>query len=443
MINLTRKVILQTKWKKIYLALKTLLYVSFLLTALFVVYQILFPEISLDYSFSNVNSLKNTLFSARTTSQNPAKNGTVGGNDTLSFDANPLGNFEDAKLNFVLNKNSAIPKKISVKVRKSYSAFFYPQTTPLGFANGSLLSVNGVYYIISNGKTRQFVSGSALDQLGYSRSAFLRISPTDLKYNPPGENILNADSYPDDTLIVIGNQYYQFKNQQLLPFVSERAFLSRYQPTQAIQKNEDFLKDKTVSENFVGFADGTLASSDQSVFILSKGNSYPIADSATFVAMGFDWNNVLSLTPAEINAYKRQKQFTINQPHPDGTLFYDKNEDKYFFIDSGFKYPIENKLIASTYTKVSPVLINTESLEQNISCSPTKAPLTFRTFTCQLSLNSIDSLLGNDYQFETSFGNDVKLASVNVVFYTKLNQTNVLSSLSIIKNRLQNNYVKN
>ncbi len=444
MINLTKKVILQKKWKKIYLASRALLYVIFLLTALFMIYQILFPEISLTYSFSNVNSLKNTLFSTRTTSQNPAKNGSVSNSDTLFFNANPLGNFEDAKLSFILNKTSAIPEKALVKVRKSYSAFFYPQAAPIGFANGSLLSVNGVYYIVSGGKTRQFVSGSALDQLGYSRSSFLRISKDDLKLNPAGENILNADAYPDDTLIVIGNQYYQFENQQLIPFLSEKAFLSKYQPTQAIPKNEDFLKGRNISESFVGFADGTLASSDQSVFILSKGNSYPIADSATFVAMGLDWNNVLPLTPTEINAYKRQKQFTVNQPHPDGTIFYDENKNEYFLIDNGLKHPIENQLIINnTHAKTAAILVNSASLEQAVSCSPTKAPLTFRTFACQFNLSNISGLLGNDYQFEATFGNNIKLESIDVVFYTKLNQPNVLKSLSIIKSRLQNNYVKN
>ncbi len=443
MINLTHKMTLQKKWKRIYIVSRIFLYLFFLLAALFVGYQILFPEISLDYSFGNANSLKNTLVSMRTTTQNPAKNGSIKASDILSFNANPIGNFKDAKLSFVLSNDSKTPEKATVKARKSYSAFFYPEGAPLGFANGSLLSINGTYYIISGGKTRQFVSGAALDQLGYSRTSFLRVSQEDLKLNPPGDNILNATSYPDDTLIVVGNQYYQFENQQLIPFINDKAFLSRYDSTQAIPKNEDFLSGRSVSENFIGFVDGTLASSDQSVFILSQGNSYPIADAATFVAMGFDWNNVLPLTPAEINVYKRQKQFTVDQPHPIGTIFYDKNKNKYFMISDGLKHPIENEAVAKTYTKVSPVLIDSQSITKNVSCKLETAPLTFHTIACQFNLNDIYGFPGNDYQFDVTFGNDVKVVSTNVTFYTQLTQSNTLTSLSIIKNRLQNNYVQN
>lgn len=443
MINLSQKVMLQSKWKKIYIISRIFLYLIFLLAAFFVAYKILFPEISLDYSFNNTNSLKNTLVSARTNSQNPPKNGLVKSGETLTFDANPMGNFEDAKFSVVLDKSSKNPEGMTVKIRKSYAAFFYPEGSPIGFPDGSLLSIDGNYYVVSNGKTREFVSGSALDQLGYSRSSFLRASQDDLKSNPAGEPVLDAKSYPDGTLIVIGNQYYQFKSQQLIPFISDKAFLSRYEPTQAIPKNEDFLTDKVVSENFIGFADGTLASSDQSVFILSRGNSYPIADSATFVAMGFDWNNVSPLTPGEINAYKRQKQFTINQPHPDGTLFYDKKENRYFVIDGGQKHPVENQLVIKMYAKTQPIVADSQGLEKTISCNPTKAPLTLRTFTCQLNLSQINEISGNDYQFDTSFGSDVKLQAANVVFFTQFNQSNVMTSLSLIKNRLQNNYVKN
>ena len=439
MINLTQKITLQSRWKKIYLVSKIFLYVISVLATFFVIYRILFPEISLDYSFGSINALKNTLFLMRTNLQDPIKSGSIKSTEKLFFNANPLGNFKDAKLNIMLEASSQLPKNALVKIHKSYSAFFYPIGAPLGFVNGSLLNLNGNYYIISNGKARHFLSGLALDQLGYSRSSFVRISQEDLKLNPPGEDILNANSFPDDTLIVIGNQYYQFENQQLIPFISDKAFLSRFEAAQAIPKNEDFLKSKTVSESFIGFADGTLASSDQSVFILTRGQSYPIADSATFVAMGFDWKNVIPLTPAEINAYKRQKQFTVNQSHLDGTLLYDKNKNKYFVIDNGQKRPLENQLAAKTYAKVPPVLVDSRSLEKSVSCSPTKASLTFHTYTCNLNLADISDLVGTDYQFETSFENDVKLQSINVVLYTQLNQPNLMTSLSLIKYRILNN----
>jgi len=443
MINLVHKVTSQLKWKRIYLISRIFLYLFFLLTAIFIAYKILFPEISLSLFFDDLKSLKNTLVLSRTTSQNPLRNGLIANKEQLSFNANPLGNFGNVKLKIITSKNSKSLEKTIIKVRKSYSAFFYPEGTPLGFVDGSLFSINGGYYIISNGKARQFISGSALDQLGFSRSSFVRISQDELSFNSEGEDIMNANSYPDGTLIVIGNRYYQFKNGQLFPFANDKAFLSRYQPTQAIPKNEDFLNNKVVSENFIGFADGTLVSSDQSVFILSQGNSYPFADSATFVAMGFDWNDVIPLTLAEINSYKRQKQLTVNQPHPDGTIFLDRQSSKYFLLKAGLKMPIENKSIVETYSKNSPIVVDSKSLEKEVSCSLVKVPLTFQTFECEIKLGDLNNFPGNDYQFDIIFASDVKLQLANAVFFTKFSRENILTSLSLIKYRLQNNYVKN
>jgi hypothetical protein len=443
MINLANKVTSQVKWKRIYLVLRVFIYLLFLLMSLFIAYQILFPEISLSLFFSDIKSLKNTLALPRTTSQNPLQNGLIMSKEKFFFNANPLGSFENAKLKITTNKNSKNPENATIKIRKSYSAFFYPKGKPLGFANGSLLSVNGNYYIISNGFFRQFISGSALDQFGFSRPSFLRISPEELALNPKGEDIMNANSYPDDSLILVGDRHYQFKNGQLLPFFSEKAFLSRYQPSQAITKDEEFLKNKNISENSIGFADGTLASSDQSVFILSQGKSYPFADSATFVAMGFDWNDVIQLTPAELNVYTRQKQFTVNQCHPNGTLFFDKQANEYFLINNGLKHPIGSESIAKTYSKNSPIQADSKSLEKTASCKLAKTPLTFRTFDCEIDLSALNSLPGNDYQFDIVFPENVNLLTAETIFFTKFNQTNTLNSLSLIKTRLQNNYVKN
>ncbi len=443
MINLASKITSQTKWRRIYLISRALLYGLSLILALLLVYQILFPEISLSFFFNDPKSLKNTLVSVRTATQKPLENGLVKSKEKLAFNANPLGDFEDATLKITTVKNSNALTNAAVKIRKTYSAFFYPEGLPLGFADGSLLSANGNYYLISDGMAHQFISVSALTQLGFTEVTFLKISPEDLRFNPKGADIANAKTYPDATLIATGGKYYQFKTGQLLPFLSEKAFLSRYPATQAIPKDENFLKDKTISENAIGFADGTLVSNDQSVFILTGGKSYPFADSATFVAMGFDWKDVLPVTAAEINTYARQKQFTVNQLHPNGTLFLDEQTKNYFLLEEGIRRLISSPLVAHTYSKNLPILVNSQSLEKSISCQLTKTPLTFRTFGCELNLSPLKDFPGNDYQFEITFPNDVNLLTAHTIFYTKFGQASTLTSLSLIKTRLQNNYVKN
>jgi hypothetical protein len=441
MFDLTKEIKLEPEMRKKYNVARILLHIFFLAAVFFVADRILFPSVSLVFSFANSNSLSNTLVSPRTLSSPNSLPKNISANDKFLFNANPLGNFSDASITFTTNGNSNIEGS-SVNLRKSFQAFFYPTGAPAGFMDGTLLTTGkGNYYIVSDGFLRKFSDSDVVSKLGYPKVSFLQVSPSDLQYNQIGNDITDADSYPNDSFFAIGETYYELKNQQLFPFISARAFLSQFDATQAIAKNNDFLERYPVSEKPLGFADGTLVSSDISVFILSESKSYPIINASTFIQMGFDWKNVIALDPEELGLYDRQRLFTRDQPHPNGTLFMDRETKKYFIIRNGEKHSIESTAVAKTYSFQNPVIADLKESEENISCQLKKIWLRSNVYSCNIPLGSMASFLGNDYEVSATFVNNVKLSKIETTFSTPFSWQNLKVSLSRIKENLKNNYI--
>lgn len=441
MLDLTKEIQLNSTSQKKYVALRIMLHIIFLIGVIFVANRILFPTVSLIFSFANANSLKNTLVTPRVSSApDKTTKSQIAANETFIFNANPLGNFSTTDFTFGVDAKSKGMQNFDVKLRKSFQAFFYPAGAPVGFKNGTLLSSNGSYYIISDDKLHKFSEAEIVLRLGYSKNSFLEVSQADLQYNELGSEIATADAYPNGTLFAIGETYYQMQNQKLFPFVSTRAFFSQFEANQAIIKNDDFLNSNSIANEQLGFADGTLGSFEQSVFILSENKSYPVADANTFMLMGFNWNDVIALNSEELNIYKKQKQFTIDQPHPNGTVFFDQATKKYFIIRNNEKHPIENDTVAKTYSKQKFVLANSEESEVSVSCQLKKEFLR-NQYSCSMPINSFEKFLGNDYQIEIKFTNEAKISNIAATFSTPLKWQNFRSSLSIIKERVRNNYI--
>ncbi|EKE24921.1 MAG: hypothetical protein ACD_5C00356G0008 [uncultured bacterium] len=440
MIDLTKNIRLDKNSQKKYMLAKTTMYAGFVLGMIIVANKILFPSQTLNLFFENLNAAKNTIVNPRFTDGKIPSKGNIAKDNTLIFNANPLGNFSSVEINFHTADKQDLSNS-TVWVQKSYQAFFYPIGKPLGFKNGSLLTTQeGEYYIVSNGTLRRFANTNVILTLGFPKTAFTLVTNEDLKYNQTGEDITSLNSYPNGTLFVIDEKFYQLENGKLLAFVSDRAFLSEYQSIQAISKNRDFFNDYPLSENPLGFADGTIASAGGSAFILSGGKSYPIADFNTFEVMGFSWDNVIALESDEMGAYEQQKQFTLDQPHPNGIIFSDKNTNEYFIIDNGSKRPIKSQAILKTYQFQNEIAVDSNGSLKKLSCKLNKKIFPFKTYSCEIKLEEISSIIGNDYQLEAKLISDSKLKEINLNFSTPLSWKNMMTSLSKIKGNLQSNY---
>ncbi len=441
LFDLTEKIQLDSDSRRQYDIARLVLHVIFFLTMLFVMYRILFPIVPLDFDMNSPTAIRNNISSPRIelTNDFPAKK-MIQTNDTLLFNANPIGKFSETTISLTLEKGSSDIQDTPVKIRKSYQSFFYPTGKQVGFKDSTLLfTSNGNYYMISNGALRKFADTNIILAMGYPKSAFLEVTVDDLKLNKPGPDIIDANIYPDDTLFAIDDTYYQIKNQSLIPFVSATAFLTQFDSALAISKNTDFLSNYPESETYAGFADGTLASFADAVFILSAGKSYPIENEVTFAAMGFDWNNVIPVTSSELGAYKKQKQFTNNSPHPDGTIFLDQDSNKLFIIKDKQKLSIENKAVLGTYSKQKPIIANSKDAQKEYSCNLKKSFFDSSTYKCNIPLEKFASLIGNDFEVSTFFKGNVTMNHINATFSTPLAWDSFMNSLSIIKKRLNKN----
>lgn len=440
MFDLTKEIKLQPALQKKYDVARIILHAVFAAVMLFVAYRILFPIVPLNFDLSTPNSTKNTLVSPRLTQTGefPTKGAIKAGN-TLLFNANPEGQFSTANFSFTLGKNSNGLSDTSIKIRRSYQAFFYPTDRPIGFPNGTLLSTpDANYYLVSNDLLRKFENIDVILSLGFPKSAFANASLDDLKYNRLGTNITDKVNHPDDTLFAIDNTYYQLKNQQLFPFVSVQAYLSQFKADAAIAKDADFLSRYPMSDAYLGFADGTLASAADSVYILSEDKSYPIENEVTFAAMGFAWENVVPISTDELGAYKKQKQFTNDAPHPNGTIFVDREKNEYFIIQNGRKLPMNSAAIIEAYSKQKPISVDSAASEKEFSCKIQKEMFSSDTFGCGIQLENLTSFIGNDYQVALTFPSDADLQKINVTFSTPITFSSLKNSLSVIKTKLKN-----
>jgi hypothetical protein len=429
---------LEKHWQKKYSIARAILYVSYLSGALFVAYRILFPMADFSFSFASLNSLKNNIISPRLSDGTTPPKGTVAKDQKIEFNINPLGNFSKATISFTFNGNAPKENQIALKMNRSYQAFFYPTGDPVGFRNGTLLENEGNFYIISDNTLRKFSEKSIPEQLGIKSGSFLSVKKEDLAYNKAGAEITDSKEYPIDTLIQIENKYYKISSsQQLVPFVSEQAFLSQYDSKTATPKDASFLKTHAVSDSFmIGFADGILVSSDQSVFILSNGNSYPIADPETFASFGYSWDDVIAITPEELGIYKRQKQFDMLAAHPIGTIFLDTKTMEYYLVTENQKNPIKSQAILNQYMKKTAIDVDSESFSKSASCKFKNRLFQKNIAECDIDFSNISKLPGNDYQFESSFSENTKIQNINATFYTPLKFENLMISLAKIKARI-------
>ncbi|MFH0969667.1 MAG: hypothetical protein V1804_04120 [Patescibacteria group bacterium] len=183
-----------------------------------------------------------------------------------------------------------------------------------------------------------------------------------------------------------------------------------------------------------------LLSNGISAYLESNGKLWPINNTITFESMGFEWNDVSPASSEEIGSYEKQKLFTISSPHPDGTVFFDEETGKYYLVENGEKrelIDVENLL---PKLKMNPIIADTKALEKQERCQLENSFGFIRSYICTIPIEKIQSMIGNDYQFEANFGNSVKIGDLNITFKKAFNTQNLLSSLATLKNRITTNY---
>lgn len=416
---------------------RLVLYFLALLVAVYFSLLILFPVQNFNFSFSMLTSNKGNVLNPRFSPGALIKDGIFPAGKNVYFDTSLVGNYSKARVTITPNAKSAGGSQASVQVRKSFQAFFYPQGDPIGFKDGTLVKNNGNYYIVSNGKLLRFENSAVVSSLGFPADAFVSANDSDLKYNPPGDDIASTDIYPDATLFKINNDYYILENQTLKKFISEKAFLSSYNQNQAISKDEAILQKYPVSPDIIGFSDGSLVSYGVGAYIISGGKIYPIGDPEIFVDQGFSWNDIIPISGDEFSLYQQDKLFSLTSPHPDGTILMTAEDSSYYLVQSGQKLPLPSAVIAKTWLKKSPIIVTLKSLDTIGKCNLQKSG---SDYFCEISLGNLQNLSGNYYEFKMNSGSNIKIDNLNVLYIRNMTLSNLKLTVRDIILKIKGRY---
>lgn len=427
MFDLTEEIQLEPKDRRLYRKLQVSLYLFAVILALYLSYLIIFPHKYFSFSFLNPASGQNNIFTPHLADETGPQNGKLTAGNELHFDTDISDDFSKALITLNLNDSSEKPPAASIAVRRSYQAFMYNLGDPIGWRNGSLLKKNGAYYIVSDSDLREFSTADIPLALGYTEKSFQEVSTEELTYNPLGTDITAANFYPDGVLFRITDNYYIMNDQKLEKFVSDQAYLSKYDPSAALMKDASFLNDYPVSDDLAGFSDGTLIANGGSVFIISNDKILPVDNAQTFASKGYSWNDVLNVGEDEIAIYQKDKLFNIKSPHPDGTIFKTSEDLKYYIVENGKKHLLPSDGIAASWLKKEPVMVSEKSLGIYARCTFKKNFWNTSNYFCEIPLDKFSDLVGFNYTFNLASDTDIQMDSLNVDYKKNVNRKNFKS----------------
>lgn len=364
-------------WQTRYRVLRVLLYGVIASITIFFALRVLFPTLTQSFDFRSPGSSKNAILMPRSPENLPRTNGKIEQNGIMKADTAVIGDFSLVRATAVLEKDSALPETLPLTLRRSYQSFFYP-------------------------------TGDAV---------------TD---------------FPGETLYRVADTYYALRNGTLYPFVSDAAYLSRFEEKHALVADTSLLSSYPVSETWLGFRVGSLLSNATGVFVVvSESEVRPVGSAEIFLALGYDFADVTPVSEEELGAYKRGRIFLLGAAHPDGTILLDQDTETYYIIGQGQKHPLlpgayRDFLIKNKH----PILVSSKASEHTVSC--TLVPNLFGTkLSCTTPITALAPGLGNDFELTvTSPETDIDINSLTLSFETAKNRQNMMTLLSQIKQRL-------
>ena len=192
------------------------------------------------------------------------------------------------------------------------------------------------------------------------------------KYFPAGTR-----DYPDGTLIQISGEagVWLIQNGQKRPFSSYSALISRFNPKKIVTTDASALSSYPKGDP-IKFPNYSLVQIPSGgIYLLVDNEKRPITSKDIFKKIGFNTAEIISATDDELDSYTTGITITATSTYPTGKLLQDPKSGGIFYIESGYKYPIIDKVLLSTkfqgkkvtkgtttelnkYTKGAPVLFN-------------------------------------------------------------------------------------
>jgi hypothetical protein len=436
---------LPKKWNVLYAVSKVFILIAYVGIVITFILAVLFPSQVFRFDFRNPKASKNTITEPRDGYRQLILNGKTTENASMLFDVSiDHGEYDTARIHIAKETKSARLTGDAISAQKSYRAFLYPEATDaLQIPMGTLIRNNNDYFIIDkNGSRIAFSSLNQVVQLGFDPEAFTIVSESELQSIPQGTTWENMHSYPEGSLFLIDTTYYQLEQNTLRPFVSDNAFFSKHTADQAIRKGRDFFSRYQISDDWIGFQDASLLSFADGVFIVDTDEIRPIGSISIFESLGLNWDDVTPVSEEEIGIYKRGKIVLQNTPHPDGTVFFDTENQQYYVIGNNRKYRIPDNWLLHIYLKDKhPIAVSEKSSSVRALCALSQQWFFSSTYyTCDIPLKDANASPGNTFMFSYTPDQDTDIQNMSVTLKSVLSWNTSHQSLAQIKQRILNRF---
>lgn len=411
MLDFSKEIKLEQPCNKLYFILKIALYFGFIVVFFFIGHRVIFPIHFSELPLETMGKLK--------VYEHPyfldgqlLENNEIPKNKELFFERPVMGNFNRLKVEIELEKNSQKPSDLKLEAQNSYRAMFLPEGSPISFKDGSLIKNGGSYYFISEGKSRKFSSLELAKRMGFGEENFWEAIDEEFTFFTPGVEIKNISDYPEGILVKIDEKFYKLIAGKLQPFISKEAYLSHYSEKQAVSPIKDF----PISDEPIGFSDGSLILVNESVFLIKDQKKYPIKGPDVFDTMGFNWDDIITVDSEEASFHEKTEFFQISSIHPDNTVFADYENNLFYLIQAGQKHRILEKNSLESWLRKKPILMQKESLNTQAGCMLKKKIFPFNTYGCAMDIYLIDKNLGNNYHFALTSSDSIKVRKIETTF---------------------------
>jgi hypothetical protein len=177
----------------------------------------------------------------------------------------------------------------------------YPVGSNIGFRDGSLVSADGKTYVIS-AQYRRPISNAAMASLGYHSSAIISTTTDALSANPLGSTVQASSGHPDGTALTsnMAGEAYMVKGVAR-PLISRNVRMSYLIRDIDLAGPADDEVIAGAGSSPLGFRPGSLVqvSGQTTIYVIADGKRHAIS-TYTFNKMGYDADNVRTVTPAEL-----------------------------------------------------------------------------------------------------------------------------------------------
>jgi hypothetical protein len=201
----------------------------------------------------------------------------------------------------------------------------------------------------------------------------------------------------------------------------------------------DAISEENTNTN--NFQSGALLSFADGVFLIDGNQVRPIGDAIIFEGLGYHWEDVMPASEEDMGLFEKGKMVILGNMHPNNTVFYDPDMQKYFLIRDGKKHEIVNEAIAKSYLRgTHPIIVSEKSLSTMQSCPLELGGFLIKHYACATPIDTFKNLPGDSYRLSLQFDNNASFQNIQTVFADTVSISNMKTSLSQIKQRIMAHY---